>query len=139
MPGCRVLVQVLETAYNFVLQLPAFRGKGRIESYLRQRLRPSPCRISGGLTMELDPEESIQIELRTLGRLEPATTALFDCLLKPADSFVDVGAHVGYHTLCARRVLGERGRIFAIDPQPYNCQKILINAELNGFTNITVV
>ena len=57
----------------------------------------------------------------------------------PAIACVDVGAHVGYHALLAARLVGASGRIFAIDPQPYNCAKILSNAELNGFTNITVI
>src|SRR5438067_11490158 len=130
---------MLETTYDFVLRLPAFRGKAKVEAHLRRRLRPKPCRIIGGLAMELDPEEWTQIELRSVGHLEPATTGLFDRLLAPGDTFIDVGAHVGYHALCARRRVGERGRILAVDPQPYNCHKILTNAELNGFANITVV
>lgn len=89
--------------------------------------------------MELDPEEWGQIDLRAAGVLEPRTTALFDRLLRPGDTVVDVGAHVGYHALRARRRIGETGRVFAIDPQPYNCHKLLTNAELNGFANITVI
>lgn len=89
--------------------------------------------------MELDPEEWGQIDLRAAGVLEPQTTALFDRLLRPGDTVIDVGAHVGYHALRARRRVGETGRVFAIDPQPYNCHKLLTNAELNGFANIVVI
>ncbi len=89
--------------------------------------------------MELDPEEWGQIDLRAAGILEPQTTALFDRLLHPGDTVVDIGAHVGYHALRARRRIGETGRVVAIDPQPYNCHKLLTNAELNGFANIIVI
>lgn len=89
--------------------------------------------------MELDPEEWGQIDLRAAGVIEPRTTALFDRLLRPGDTVIDVGAHVGYHALRARRRVGETGRVFAIDPQPYNCHKLLTNAELNGFANIIVI
>jgi FkbM family methyltransferase len=102
-------------------------------------LRPSPTRLSGDILMELDPEEWCQIDLRATGVFEPRTTALFAKLLRPGDCVVDVGAHVGYHTLRARTLVGDKGRVLAIDPQPYNCHKILANAELNGFSNIAVL
>jgi FkbM family methyltransferase len=106
---------------------------------LRNLLRAPIARLPGDIAMELDPEEWGQIDLRQAGVLEPQTTALFDRLLRPGDTAVDVGAHVGYHTLRARRRIGETGRVFAIDPQPYNCHKLLTNAELNGFANIIVI
>ncbi len=106
---------------------------------MRSLLRAPIARLPGGIAMELDPEEWAQIDLRAAGVLEPQTTALFDRLLRPGDTVVDVGAHVGYHALRARRRLGGTGRVFAIDPQPYNCHKLLTNAELNGFANITVI
>lgn len=130
---------MLDRAYDLVLRLPAFRGKTKIESALRRLLRPSVSKVSHGLVMELDPEEWLQVDLRAAGRVEPATIALFERILHPGDTYVDVGAHVGYHCLVARRLVGDSGRVLAIDPQPYNCAKILGNAERNGFANIVVV
>lgn len=130
---------VLNQGYDFVLRLPGFKGKARIESLFRCLLKPHVSKVAHGLVMELDPHEWPQIDLRAKGCLEPRTTALFEHILRPGDSFVDVGAHVGYHSLLARQRVGESGRVFSIDPQPYNCAKLLANAELNGFANITVV
>lgn len=130
---------MLDRTYDWVLRLPAFKGKVRIEGLLRKLLRPAVSRVGRGLVMELDPQEWLQIELRTCGCLEPKTTALFEKILRAGDTYVDVGAHVGYHALLARHLLGSGGRVVAIDPQPYNCARILGNAELNGFTNIVVV
>ncbi len=130
---------MLNGAYDLVLRLPRFRGKSRIASFLRRQLAPKPSTIVHGLRMELDPAEWPQVDLRAFGRLEPETTALFERLLKQGDIYVDVGAHVGYHALVARHCVGASGRVLAIDPQPYNCDKLLTNAGLNGFTNITVV
>src|SRR5580704_5776748 len=105
----------------------------------RALLQPHVSTVDHDIRMELDPEEWLQIKLRASGCLEPRTTALFERILRPGNSCIDVGAHVGYHSLLAARLVGASGRIFAIDPQPYNCAKILTNAELNGFTNVTVV
>jgi FkbM family methyltransferase len=132
-------VLVLNQSYDFILRLPGFKGKAKIEAMFRALLKPHISTVHHDIRMELDPEEWLQIELRALGRLEPRTTALFERILRPGDSCVDIGAHVGYHSLVAARLVGEGGRVFSVDPQPYNCAKILTNAELNGFTNITVV
>jgi FkbM family methyltransferase len=130
---------VLNQSYDFILRLPGFKGKAKIETMFRALLKPHISTVHHDIRMELDPEEWLQIDLRASGRLEPRTTALFERILRSGDSYVDVGAHVGYHVLLAARLVGANGRIFAIDPQPYNCAKILTNAELNGFANITVV
>jgi FkbM family methyltransferase len=130
---------VLNGVYDFVLRLPDFKGKTRIASFCRSLLKPKVSRIIHGLAMELDSQEWLQIDLRAVGYLEPRTSALFERILQTGDTYVDVGAHVGYHCLLARHLVGEKGRIFAIDPQPYNCAKVLTNAELNGFANISVV
>jgi FkbM family methyltransferase len=130
---------VLNQGYDFILRLPGFKGKAKIEAMFRALLRPHISTVHHDIRMELDPEEWLQIDLRAFGRLEPRTIALFERILRPGDAYVDVGAHVGYHSLVAARLVGEGGRIFAIDPQPYNCAKILANVELNGFANITVI
>jgi FkbM family methyltransferase len=130
---------VLNRSYDFLLRLPGFKGKSKIEAMFRALLKPHISTLHHDIRMELDPEEWLQVDLRASGLLEPRTTALFEWILRPGDTYVDVGAHVGYHSLVAARLVGENGRIFAIDPQPYNCAKILSNAELNGFTNVTVI
>ena len=130
---------MLNQGYDFILRLPGFKGKARIEALFRALLKPHISTVHHDIRMELDPEEWLQIDLRAFGRLELRTTALFERILRPGDSYIDVGAHVGYHALLAARLVGASGRIFAVDPQPYNCAKILTNAELNGFSNITVI
>jgi FkbM family methyltransferase len=124
--------------YRRVLRLREFLGKGRLEAFLRRLLTSRPEHVALGLKMELDPLEWLQIELLTQGVLEPHTTRLYGELLSEGDCYVDVGAHVGFHTLVARRYIGESGRVIAIDPQPYNCQKILANWRVNEFANLLV-
>src|ERR1700693_4603799 len=62
-----------------------------------------------GLRMELDPWEWYQNQIRSNRSIEPLTIALFKRLLAPGDIYVDVGAHVGYHTLIARTLIGDSG------------------------------
>ena len=125
--------------YKFILNLPDFRGKDRISTLFRRYLlNPKVSKVMYDLRMELDPLEWLQIDLIRFGNMEPLTSRLYEKILIDGDVYIDVGAHVGFHTLVARHLIGQKGYVFAIDPQPYNCQKILTNWQLNDFTNILV-
>jgi FkbM family methyltransferase len=58
--------------------------------------------------------------------------------LREGDTFVDVGASVGYYTLVAADAVGERGRVVAFEPAPSSCSILRRNVRLNGFENVTV-
>jgi FkbM family methyltransferase len=45
---------------------------------------------------------------------------LFQRLLRPGDTFVDVGAHYGIHTLLAARLVGPTGRVLSFEPSAAN-------------------
>lgn len=121
------------------VRLPYFRGKHRLESLLiRHVLAPEVTPVLHGLRMELDAFEGIQFKLLRREWMEPKTLELYGKLLQPGDVFVDVGAHVGFHTLVGRHFVGSAGKVIAVEPQPYNAGKILANCRLNGFSNVTV-
>jgi FkbM family methyltransferase len=128
-----------QTLYGNFLRLPTFKGKGRLMPVIRDLLfKRRSRRIVHDLRILLDPMESEQADILRDGLSEPLTTKLFSKLLKPGATYVDVGAHIGYHTLVARYHIGPHGTVFAIDPQPYNCNRILENWACNNFSNIVV-
>lgn len=86
--------------------------------------------------MDLDIWEWTQNQIDRHGFIEPLTSSLYQRLLGVGDVYVDVGAHVGYHTLVARKAIQESGKVFAIEPLPYNCSKLLNNWWINGFENV---
>jgi len=119
------------------LRLPHFKGKTRIETLLRRLLwTPSRTVVFGGVRMELDLAEWTQMQLLKRNWLEPQTLELYAKLLRPGDVFADVGAHVGFHSLVARQLVGPLGLVLCVEPQPYNAQKILANWRANDFTNL---
>ena len=132
-------VEMYSIVYGTVVRGPRFRGRHRIENWLRARLAPRSQPVAGDVRMVLDPLEWLQVELMSGEAPEPVTSALVRRLLQPGDTFVDIGAHVGWLTLQAARIVGPTGMVVAVDPQPYNCEKLLTNAHANGLTNITVV
>lgn len=131
---------VFDALLTAFLRLPHFKGKTRIETLLRRILwTPQQTKVFGGLRMELDPAEWTQMQLLKRNWLEPRTLDLYAKLLRPGDVFVDVGAHVGFHSLVARQIVGPAGLVIAIEPQPYNAQKILANWRANDFANLKLV
>ena len=59
--------------------------------------------------------------------------------LRPGGTFVDVGANVGATALVAAAVVGEGGRVVAIDAQRECVEALRANAAANGFTQLEVV
>jgi FkbM family methyltransferase len=125
--------------YRSLLRLPQFKGKARIiDAYRAAFFRSYKFTGSHGFAMELDPIEWTQSELLRDGCIESLTSALYRKLLREGDTYVDIGAHIGYHTLLARRCIGAQGQVIAVEPQPYNCQKVLANWRANGFENLAL-
>ena len=67
---------------------------------------------------------------------EPGTSKLLDLLLKKGMTFVDVGAHVGIHTIHAGRLVGPNGTVIAVEPTPSLFPLLQESIHLNGLENV---
>ena len=54
--------------------------------------------------------------------------------LKPGMVFVDAGAHIGYFTLIAAKLVGESGHVYAYEPDPQNWRRLVDNVIRNCYT-----
>lgn len=82
---------------------------------LRDYLVRTPA---GWLVVPGEDERLLMAMVDSGGVLERGTTAVLAALLRPGDTMVDVGAHVGTMTLPAARAVGPDGRVIAIEPGP---------------------
>lgn len=57
----------------------------------------------------------------------------------PGDVFVDVGAYIGWYAIQAARMVGQTGRVIALEPDASNRRQLEANLSLNGISNCTVV
>lgn len=77
--------------------------------------------------------------LRILGgSYEPEQTRLFEEHVRPGDTVLDVGAHVGYYTVLSAVLAGERGAVWAFEPNPANARFLRRHAEINGLRQVRV-
>jgi FkbM family methyltransferase len=88
----------------------------------RYRLRFYPTAYSA--TLWLDAQEGIRDE------------AVFKRFLRPGDIAVDVGANIGSLTLTAASVVGNSGRVFAVEAHPLIYKYLTGNVRLNRLANV---
>jgi hypothetical protein len=64
---------------------------------------------------------------------------MLDSLLHPGATVVDVGANIGYNTCYAAHLVGEHGRVYAIEPAQDNLAVLYGNFFANRMTNVVVL
>jgi FkbM family methyltransferase len=69
-----------------------------------------------GGKMEVDIREGVSSTVFIHGAYEPELSAFFYHFLQPGQTFVDIGAHVGYFSLLAADRVGEQGRVVSLEP-----------------------
>jgi FkbM family methyltransferase len=73
-----------------------------------------------------------------LGNWEASETSWFLRVVKPGDIIVDAGANTGYYTLIGSRLVGEKGKVYAFEPEPANFELLQKNVRLNGLGNVVL-
>ena len=58
-------------------------------------------------------------------------------IAKPSNTILDLGANIGYYALMESKIVGEEGKIIAIEPHPSNFELLNKNINLNKAKNIT--
>jgi FkbM family methyltransferase len=67
---------------------------------------------------------------------EPGETAFLESRLRRGMTFLDIGAHVGYFSVLAARLVGPRGLVLAFEPDPRNFELLLANVWRNELANV---
>ncbi len=47
-----------------------------------------------------------------------------------------MGAHIGFYSLVASSIVGDQGKVIAIEADPYNYQKLIMNLKINNIKNV---
>lgn len=89
--------------------------------------------LSTALTLHVHGEEDefVSRALRDHGVWEPFETQLTLACLAPGNTFVDVGANLGYFTILAAARVGPQGHVVAVEPDPRNCELLRRSVQAN--------
>jgi FkbM family methyltransferase len=93
---------------------------------------------SGYLLVDAD-DHAVLMALVDSGDLEPGTRRVIRRLVRPGDTFIDVGANVGVHTLCAAHAMQGNGRVIAFEPFPRTSELLKRTVTMNGLASICTV
>jgi FkbM family methyltransferase len=110
-----------------------------IDPYFAWTSHPFVASTIFGMKMTGDAKDIIQQYIYYFGVWEPHITAWVSRRLAPGDTFVDVGANIGYYSLLASRLVGEAGTVVAIEASPKTFGDLLINLKLNGVYNVRAI
>jgi FkbM family methyltransferase len=88
--------------------------------------------------MLLDPNDVVSRTILSTGRWEPAVVQAIRRHLAPGGTLVDVGAHIGYHSLKAAAAVGPAGHVIAIEPNPGTVRLLRDNIRASSATAIRV-
>lgn len=102
------------------------RQRGRVRTILR-----GPA---AGLLISAGPASADYAE----GVNEEPVQAALTRWLRPGDTFLDIGANVGFFSLLGARLVGPSGRVIAFEPVDHLAVAARRNAHLNGFDQIEV-
>src|SRR5262249_14717294 len=73
------------------------------------------------------------------GLWEPNITSWISSSLRRGDSFIDVGANIGYYSLLASSLVGQQGSVVAVEASPKTFSELQTNLTLNKTNNVRSV
>src|SRR5579875_1514459 len=105
--------------------------------------------LRGSLTVDGVSEDGIRLRCRLpdliplyvylFGTWEPELTAFLRRRLRPGDTFIDVGANIGYLSTLGSSLVGPHGCVVAIEPAAAARAALQENVATNDLTNVRLV
>lgn len=87
----------------------------------------------------IDPVSNLGFKLLNNGTYEPEMTDTIKTILKEDDTFIDVGSNEGFFSVLGSKLCGDKGKVYAIEPQKRLWNVIIMNSLLNNCMNIQVI
>jgi FkbM family methyltransferase len=138
----RIATSLYPLARFYMRTMPA-RHKARIWKAIRRRIcwRHSRQRIRSdhGFVVKGDVAEYLHLCLYFFGTWEECITRFVAKRMESGDCFIDIGANIGYYTLLSSSLVGQTGRVVAVEASPKIYSELIGNLQLNGVANVRTV
>lgn len=129
---------------SYIRYFPLATGKRSlwtriIDPYCAWRSRKFVAPTVFGSEIAGDSMDIIQQYIYYFGVWEPQLTSWIQRRLSPGDTFIDVGANIGYFSLLASKLVGDSGSVVAIEASPKIFGALQNNLGLNKVRNVRSV
>jgi FkbM family methyltransferase len=114
-----------------------FRGKVRLWNSVTPITGTRVAKVFGA-DLELDLTNHVDRTIY-MGCYEPLNTSLFKRILNPGETVVDVGANIGYFSLLAAKLVGNAGKVIAVEAHPRNFEVLSAAVQRNGLKQVVPV
>ncbi|GGV55290.1 hypothetical protein GCM10010277_55220 [Streptomyces longisporoflavus] len=110
-----------------------------LNPYLRDHPRQRVVEARFGARFACDSRDLIQRYISLYGVWEPHMTRWLQSRLGAGDTFVDVGANIGYFAILGSRLVGRTGQVVAVEASPAFHDRMRQHVRLNGCGNVRTV
>lgn len=129
--------KILLSLYKAMVKILSGHGIGKFypikiaNAFLIRRLKSNVAMVMGH-KMFLDCKDSLNLSINN-GIYEEFETNIVKEEIKKGDIVLEIGANIGYYTLIFAKLVGEKGKVFAFEPDPTNFALLKKNIEINGY------
>lgn len=124
----------VDRAIGDPLRLLTRRWEGKIVHHALA----NPLQVEGHLIFHL-PEDAAFVSRLKLNAYEREVYNQILRILHVGMTMVDVGAHIGWYSLVAARVVGPNGRVYAFEAVPHTAETLQKNISINKYENIELI
>ena len=83
-------------------------------------------------------DKGISRTLLLFGKRELEHKKMLEDIIKPEMTVLDIGANIGYYSLMMLELMGNKGKLIAVEPSPSNIEILRKNLLLNKYNDIEV-
>ena len=130
-------------ASAYLRHSPGEVGRRSVWHFTNQHLTGYPFdfvqRLPYGLRITGNTRDLISLFIYYFGVWEPVVTRFIQSRLRRGDGFIDVGANIGYYTALASRLVGDTGKVVAIEASPLIFEQLQTNLVINSIRNVRAI
>jgi FkbM family methyltransferase len=107
-----------------------FPKQKEIRSLIKKgKFKNSVTKLITGDSFHIVLPDNISRSTYLAGYFEPEDTIAFIKLIKEGDIFLDIGAHIGYYSILAARLVGNTGAVYSFEPTPSTFKVLKSNTD----------
>lgn len=111
----------------------------RLKRKVLNRTSTEVVTLAWGVTIEIDPRETIGWAIWTEGVYDLAVSELLVRLAQPGDTVLDIGGNIGYMASILAWAVGPTGTVHVFEPHPKLLPRLRGNLDrLNGVANVVL-